>query len=93
MDKSSRGIRRHHLKRLKGVRRHDLRFLFSSQSPDARELGKHVTTPAACSCWLCGNPRHHFSHITLKERRNDAGLDEIAQAFISNEYRQPSRVS
>lgn len=26
-------------------------------------------TPAACSCWMCGNPRRHFGERTIQERR------------------------
>jgi len=23
------------------------------------ELGRLIDTPTRCSCWMCGNPRHH----------------------------------
>ena len=27
---------------------------------DCINLGKTYNTRKACSCWMCGNPRHHF---------------------------------
>ncbi len=31
-------------------------------------LGKHVNSPASCSCWMCGNPRKHFDEKTRQEK-------------------------
>lgn len=56
--------RRHHTVRLKAKR--------------GKYSGKgHVMfeTPAACSCWMCGNPRKFFGERTVQERRmTQAGL-------------------
>jgi len=27
------------------------------------------THGAACSCWMCGNPRRYFGEVTIKERQ------------------------
>lgn len=44
-------------------------------------LNTHITTPALCSCWMCGNPRKFYGNgkasLTLKEQK--AKNDEIYQ--------------
>ena len=76
MNKSSKGNRRHHMLRLKHLRRHDRSFIYSQKEPDKREVGKHVNTPTACSCWMCGNPRRYYGHQTLQERRSNDTMHE-----------------
>lgn len=69
--------RRRHRKRLKQNRRvHWGRDLTHEETA----WSKAVTTPAPCSCWMCGNPRKHFGEETLQERSarglfNRLGLD------------------
>lgn len=36
-------------------------------SPD--ELGRVITTPTPCSCWMCGNPRRYLGERTVQEQR------------------------
>ncbi len=56
MKDMSRAIRRHHAARLKRIRR----FYFGVDNrTDPRRLGMVLHTPAPCSCWMCGNPRHY----------------------------------
>jgi hypothetical protein len=33
-----------------------------------RLLGIVADTPKPCSCWLCGNPRHHYNEVTRQEQ-------------------------
>jgi len=73
-----RALRRHHLARLKKKRRHDYAMCSlaeeiygtapTNKRVDPVRLGKHVTTPACCSCWMCGNPRRHFGQPGLQEK-------------------------
>ena len=70
MHDTKRALRRHHLARLKKARRRDFSMNAGAVclAADKRFLGIHVTTPAQCSCWMCGNPRRHFGQITLQEQ-------------------------
>lgn len=56
-----------HKKRIKNNRKHD--FSHHEEQP----LNKHVTTPKACSCYMCGNPRKYGGNcveaLTLQERK------------------------
>jgi hypothetical protein len=65
-----RGIRRHHLQRLKKARAFD-QAIGESRQDDAAALGRHVNTPAKCSCWMCGNPRRYFDEKSRQERIRD----------------------
>jgi hypothetical protein len=70
MKNSIRGIRRHHLQRLKKARAFD-HAIGESRQGDSSALGRHVNTPAKCSCWMCGNPRHYFDEKSRQERIQD----------------------
>ena len=60
----TRAYRRHQVKRCLDNRKHDF------YAGDSRKsLKRHVTTPTACSCWMCGNPRKHLNEITIQEQR------------------------
>jgi hypothetical protein len=66
-----RGIKRHHLQRLKIARAFDQAIGVSRQG-DSAALGRHVNTPAKCSCWMCGNPpRRYFDEKSRQERIQD----------------------
>lgn len=56
--------RRHDEARVKHNRAKRLTF-----EANARQIGRHAQTPAACSCWMCGNPRKYFGERTVQERR------------------------
>lgn len=75
---SRRAWRRHHRARLKTIRsRYHGSFLAEVPVPDhARALGRVLVTPKSCSCWMCGNPRHHQSERTRKEIEADRLLVE-----------------
>lgn len=70
MKECIRGIRRHHLQRLKKARAADY-GMGEGQQGDLAVLGRHVNTPAKCSCWMCGNPRRFFGEKSLQERIQD----------------------
>jgi hypothetical protein len=72
---TARALRRHHVARLKKARRLDFGVPPSDQD-DPRRIGRHVTTPAACSCWMCGNPRRFFKDKTVQEKIWDGKLRE-----------------
>jgi hypothetical protein len=67
MKNLNRGQRRHHLQRLKKARTFD-QELGKSRRGAAAALGRHVNTPAKCSCWMCGNPRRYFDEKSRQER-------------------------
>ena len=64
----TRALRRHHRERLMHSRSHDT---FSGTTE--QQLSKHVSTPAKCSCWMCGNPRKYYGNSeevkTIQERK------------------------
>lgn len=69
-------IRRRHERR---VRRRALRHLLSQGTfmpvpITPRAVGRRAATRAACSCWMCGNPRRFFGELTVQERRADDRL-------------------
>lgn len=39
-------------------------------------IGRLASTPASCSCSMCGNPRKHFNEKTRKEIISDLELEE-----------------
>lgn len=66
----TRGIRRHHLERLKKNRAGYYGWdKFDSSSAElARHVGRVAHTARLCSCWMCGNPRKHLKEKTVKEQ-------------------------
>lgn len=70
-DHSKRALRRHHRERLKRKR---ASYYWWWASSDVKRLGKVVTTPCMCSCWMCGNPRKYYKgqwgeERTIQERK------------------------
>lgn len=39
----------------------DQKYVFESDLQTRRDTGQ------PCSCWMCGNPRKHFSKLTIQE--------------------------
>jgi hypothetical protein len=66
MKDMKRAQRRHHVARLKRV---CAGWLARDVRESPRHLGKRVTTPAPCSCWMCGNKRRHEG-LTIQELRD-----------------------
>lgn len=74
-EKEKRSWRRHHLMRKK----HKARRIYKHDSNGT--LANHL---ASCSCALCGNPRRHFGHMTIQEKRAiDKFLVEMTDALAS----------
>lgn len=75
MEKFNRAVRRHHVERLKKARKlywypASLEWSYplkKIEGLDPKRLGKVVSTPKACSCWLCNRPRKVFG-LTIKEQ-------------------------
>ncbi len=69
----TRAWRRHHFQRIKRRAQHVLK-LWQVRVP-AEDLPRHVgllaNTRSSCSCWMCGNPRHHFREKPIQEQRAD----------------------
>ncbi|MGR8941214.1 MAG: hypothetical protein ACU83V_04770 [Gammaproteobacteria bacterium] len=79
-----RGIRRHHLQRLKKARTFD-QAIGESRQGDGAALSRHVNTPAKCSCWMCGNPRRYFDEKSRQERiRDEKFADDSAMMSTLN---------
>lgn len=73
----TRAERRHHLERLRYKRgRHAGRDLRHSR----RELGKALASPCPCSCYLCGNTRHHHGPTLQEARAADTMAQQLAEA-------------
>lgn len=68
-----RAVRRHHLARIKRARAKHWTVHFFNETNDSqskpylRRLGIAASTPKACSCWKCGNPRHALNEKTNAE--------------------------
>lgn len=75
MDKQSRALRRHHRDRM--YRRLYKRMVATwsralySEEDLAYLVSRRRDNAAACSCYMCGNPRHAFGHkeVTLQEQK------------------------
>lgn len=82
---SRRALRRHHRARLFKVRStyNVTRFWHDDVSDLVRHqaIARAVTTPAACSCWMCGNPRRRQGELTLAERRVAAAQNDGVRAW------------
>ncbi|CAM2193256.1 conserved protein of unknown function [Paraburkholderia kururiensis] len=70
-----RAERRAQRARLKAKRRQYQIWSDAFARPDVW-LGSYVDTPTPCSCWMCGNPRHHFHERTIQERRWRQEIDD-----------------
>jgi len=72
--------RRHHIKRLRRHWRSTLRSQWpragKQLSADPSFVGIMATTPARCSCHMCGNPRKWFGQSTRQEKRADLEMHE-----------------
>ncbi|MCZ2344502.1 MAG: hypothetical protein LC104_22315 [Bacteroidales bacterium] len=44
---------------------------FALHPVDLRVIGRQATSPAACSCWMCGNPRKYTGCVTRQEQHAD----------------------
>jgi len=72
-----RAIRRHHSQRMKARARR----LFPGY-PNAARNADHL---AVCSCWMCGNSRHHIKgmeRLTIQERRENAANISLASSCL-----------
>ena len=66
-----RAYRRAQIERLKENRKH----YWGDSLNTGRRHGMAVTTPAPCSCWMCGNDRKYRGERTIQERRQMQVLD------------------
>lgn len=64
MREVNRTVRRHHVARLRKKRE----FYWWRGTKTPRQIGILLHTPAACSCWMCGNPRRR-GFVTVQERK------------------------
>ena len=77
-----RAIRRHHRERLMKKR---LTYWAASDGfevriPDPERAIRLVTTPCACSCPMCSNPRRHTGEVTRQEQLADLRFaDELVE--------------
>ena len=51
------------------IRRHDSERVKANRLKNTHSGPVTAETPAACSCWMCGNPRKWFGQRTIQERR------------------------
>lgn len=76
---TGRGIAwtRHHRARLANKRKGYFVFQYVCPEDSDRLLGILVSTPKACSCWMCGNPRRYkMKGKTPEEMRADLALKD-----------------
>ena len=84
-----RSIRRHHRERLISKRRKYELYHAYSEDRLNNMSGSLANSATSCSCWMCGNPRKYFNHITLRE--SEALLLYIEGCEESNIYSSLSR--
>lgn len=79
-EKSKRASRRHHLKRMKDKARRKYKDWNWINSEDAEKFAvKSANHLANCSCYACGNPRHHLKgkdKVTKQEIIADEAMKE-----------------
>lgn len=68
MNKTQRAVRRHHQQRLKTKRSRYSNAGFACDAVTPVSAGIAYVTPCGCSCWMCGNQRHHHGP-NMQERR------------------------
>ena len=74
-------------RKAKAVRKIRARFNWTPpegipRNEDPVVIGMTAATPKPCSCWACGNPRHHFGDRTMAEKRADDDLKhQIGEVF------------
>lgn len=64
----NRALRRHHRERLKKTRAKYWAYPRGDDPMPPRILGKVVSTPHPCSCWMCCNERR-IDGLSIAERR------------------------
>ena len=67
--------RRHHERRLKEKRKNDAHV--------GKHIGAHVSAPAKCSCWMCGNPRRFEGNS--KDAKTIKELSDLESVEVLNE--------
>ena len=68
------------IRRNKGKRLCKSIFRYSDHKPTARNVGMLGTTPALCSCHMCGNPRKFAKgdeRLTMQERRDRDSIENV----------------
>ena len=83
MKNMKRALRRHHAERIKRNFYKELKqWEYYHTDPEEHEqwmrtyASRRVNTSSMCSCWMCGNPRKYFGHLTLQEERHLLSFDE-----------------
>lgn len=76
----SRAERRHHHERMKNrVKRFDWlkpKYWFWSEEDRQLHIKKMAETRHPCSCWMCGNPRHHQKDkLTMQEKKFNEAMN------------------
>lgn len=73
MERFNRAVRRHHRARLKKARSKYWGTVWEhpelTDKDRAKYLGKLVTTPSPCSCWMCNRPRKRFGDSIADKKR------------------------
>lgn len=68
----TKAFRRHQTERKKAWATnaaHEWYRNFPETQPTARQIGRLLHTPKACSCWMCGNQRR-LDGDTIQERKS-----------------------
>ena len=68
------------IRRNKGKRLCKIVFRWSGYQWTARNVGMLGTTPALCSCSMCGNPRKYAKgdeRLTMQERRDRDSINDV----------------
>lgn len=76
----TKAFRRHQLERKKAWATSAAREWYRSD-PTARQIGRLLHTPKACSCWMCGNQRR-IEGDTIQERKSE----DILRSSVNGQH-------
>jgi hypothetical protein len=87
MDKTSRALRRHHRARM--IRKtyrmsKNIYWAYPKEDWDYWWVRRTYKNRKVCSCPSCGNPRRHFSEITLAEAKNKDSMEDQLVDYLLN---------
>lgn len=76
----TKAFRRHQTERKKAWATSAAREWYRSD-PTARQIGRLLHTPKACSCWMCGNQRR-IEGDTIQERKSE----DILRSSVNGQH-------
>lgn len=87
MKKKKRALRRHHSRRMEQRARNKFRysshFYWDNEERFEHFVRTHANNMQICSCPSCGNPRKHFSQLTIQEKKHELSIKEQINEYFN----------